>query len=405
MTADRLHIEIDALLRRCRLRRMTLRAVESAGMCAAACWLAASWTLLGRWAWRDTPAAEAAWALMGLVVTWGVGRALGRTNQTRIRAGSTAWLLAGGVCVVWAVLTLTGVAEAVGAWPWAAGCGLAGAIIGAAAAAVLARDVEGTAREVDGNLGLRGRLITAWQVAGSGDASPAGLCVCRQARDRVGARTRRRCVLWRQGRGLVAMLVASCVVSAACAALATPEPAPEGFAQRLASSLDRLSTAQRQQLARKLRQRGFDRPDAQRDVMRRAARALEQRDAKALTELAEALEAADVDLEAIASEDVRTAVGAGRGQGQIEDPPNLSPREADPRISAGGDVLVYHDGYGDGADRGRPEIEDEGPAVGRYTSPAGAWDAARREALGALSAGRVPPRHEDWVRRYFQDME
>jgi hypothetical protein len=330
---------------------------------------------------------------------------LGRAGQSCPACAPAAWILAAGVCVVAAGLILAGVAPAAEAWRWVVAGGLGGATIGAACGALWARDAEETAREVDGNLGLRGRLVTAWQVVSEDDTSSAGLCVCRQARDMAGAQTRARCIPWRQGRGLVALFVASCLVSATCAALATPEAEPESFPRRLASSLGALSTAQRQQLARSLRERGFDRPDAQRDVMRRAARALEQRDAEALRELAEALEAAGVDLEAMASEDVRTAVGAGRGQGQVDDPPNLLHREADPRIPAGGDVLVYHDEYVDGADRGRPEIEDEGPAVGRYTSPASAWDAARREALDALAAGQVPPRHQDWVRRYFQNTD
>jgi hypothetical protein len=308
--------------------------------------------------------------------------------------------LAAGVCLIGALVGLTGQVGLLTMWQW----GLLWVLLCVPAgvgAAWAQRGLHRTARELDENLSGAQRISTAWELRGR--QGPAQRCVERQALEVLREHPPRHWSPARWSRaGLTGALI-SLILLAGAAWVATPAPEGDSFAARLSGSLEQLNTEERMELARQMLRRARSEDPARAQLLREAAEAVEDRDSRKLREAMDQLARLGVDLEALAGSRLVRALGEGASGGSIQAPDEgeIPPRSPAQR-EASGEVLVYHRSYEDATGRTEAQAEAGGGDQIEYTSSSSAWQEARRRAFDALRTEAVPYAYRDWVRKYFR---
>jgi hypothetical protein len=211
---------------------------------------------------------------------------------------------------------------------------------------------------------------------------------------------RGRLVQIRLSRRGLALPAISLILAFGAVLLVAPDPS-EGTAHRLASSVEKMSTAQRMEVVRSLLRRADQGPQSQ--DLRQAARALRRNDSEQFRSLLEQLARDGVDLQALLSDAMPDAGAGGSGAGgdatgDEDRRPTFGPERIDPGRQ---EVFVYRPAGG--ADAESSSLANPTETTGRigYTSPRDAWRDARKRATDALLTEAVPMRHRDWVREYF----
>lgn len=403
------------ILRRAAHRLLLRRVLESSAMTAAAGGLCAAAVELGWWLSAVSPAAGAAicaLAVLGGALLWLHPGLRGAIHLDRPQAAiAGAVLILGGAAG--AAGAMLGWADAVAPWIASAALVCAGALAGAALACVRGVSVLQAAVYLDIHGRLDERLATAAEaVADKADGVLANQLYA-QALDALAITPYRKIPAWKRTR---ATLGAMALAAALCGAMGSL-PSLRAAAEPVVANLADLPAAVGEMGSRKIhlvvaamrtsaagKGVGAEVSAALRESARAVARKDPEQVARAMDELAKALETADDATRRRIKAAILAAAGASGGGG-------------DGAKSNGAKTVAGGNGQGDGQTRGGKGVLVYDPAyaaamkqMGKGAPDAGddnrvamddVWRDSRAKASAALDAGRVPAEYRRIIRKFF----
>jgi len=282
-----------------------------------------------------------------------------------------------------------------------------GAVVGAAAVLIRGVSLRSAAVYLDRRGGLRERLATAVELAGS-EARDSAVAQTVYAQALAACRRRRADIIpmWRRSRATPAglgLIVLLCIVLGF-----VPSGGHDSEGRRLAAAIRSASLAERLAAAESLRgaaRQVSGRPELA-DRLVKAAHAIEVRDEEQLRKILDQLDregfqiASAIPPKLVAA--ARTATAAGENaSGAARAPAGGGTTDPGPA----GLVRVYSppraDSSAAGAANGDSGATDSSAA--EQTIPyADAWTVARERAAARIARGQVPPRYHRLVRDFFQ---
>jgi hypothetical protein len=278
---------------------------------------------------------------------------------------------------------------------------LAGGFLGGAAVAIVKGvSLRYAARYVDNHAFLDERLTTAVELADAGDRTPAAQCVYAQAGQAVRSSEVAAVRFWVRGRVTGAGAILAVLLCGSLMLLPQRRSADEQILDALAQMSPEAVRALAGEFARAAAEADDNAP-----TLTRAAKAIEQKDARSLAAILAELKRMGVKVVRVVRADVLASATAGgaEGDGAAETKPATLVSKG---LSghAGGAVHVWdplYDKFNPGIrSTTEPADVDDPPSAVSYGD---AWQAARLRAAGALRSGGIRSEYRQMVREFFSE--
>lgn len=387
-------------------RLMLHRAIESTGVTMAlvgplGAWLAAvralamhgldGWALVGVHLWAVWVVAVAHPRVRSAIGAGGMQAVLAIVAGTALYAGTTVGILTNDQPALW----------------WRAGrVLLAVVIVGPIPALLGGVSLRQAAVWLDGQLGTKDRIATAFEKLQSEDAAtPEARLIAAQAAELLESRRPGRGSWWRRTRATAAAAGLAAVVCLLAGVLGGP-PDRDTFADRLARGAGQLSEAQRRRIAAAMRAAARSANTGRAELLRETAVVMVDADDRdRLAKLLRRLRRQGYDVRKDVPPEVLEALARMGGDGERSadmtgqsDAGNADIRR-DANAAEGPARWVFSPTAGDeGSEDANGPLQADRPTMSSWQQ---AWQRARRRASDALARRRLPGEYRELIVRYY----